>query len=567
MPMIRHTVPLLLAPLVLLAQGPVAARVSPAENAAAAKVRAQSIRADVRYLASDLLEGRGPATRGDQVAQAYIAARMQALGIEPAGDGGGFIQAFDLVSVKARVPERFALRRDGETLALREGEDYVAFPGATPETRVHGELVFVGYGIQAPEFEWDDYKGANLTGKVLLMLNNDPEDDPRIFGGKARLYYGRYDYKYAKAAALGAAGALLVHTEASAGYKWQVVQTGWAAGRERFQLPAPSLPTPPLRGWLTEAASRRLARLAGQDLEALRAAAQKRDFHPVPLGVTLDAALTAEVETKRTANVIGRITGGDRVLAQEAVLYTAHHDHLGLRTDAGPGEDAVFNGALDNASGVAGLLAIAEAMKALGSPPRRTVYLAAVGAEEQGLLGSEYLAAHPPVHPGRLAANLNIDGLNIYGRTRDVVLVGLGKSNLDDRLKALAAMQGRVVIPDQFPDKGFFYRSDQLNFARIGVPAAYADAGMDVIGKPAGWGREQQLDYEAKHYHQVSDELRDWNLEGAVEDVQLFFYLGVQVANAARMPAWKPGDEFEATRKRALAEIAATDAAAGAARP
>src|SRR5262245_9128612 len=208
------------------------------------------------------------------------------------------------------------------------------------------------------------------------------------------------------------------------------------------------------------------------------------------------------------------------------------------------------------------MLAIAEAMKTLKPPPRRSLYFAAVGAEEQGLLGSEYLAAHPPVHPGRLAADLNLDGLNIYGRTRDVVLVGLGRSNLDDRLRALAAMQGRVLRPDQFPEKGFFYRSDQLNFARIGVPAAYADAGMDVIDRPAGWGRERQLEYEARHYHQVTDELRDWNLEGAVEDVRLFFHLGVQVGNAARMPAWKPGDEFEAARKRALAEAASEGAAA-----
>ncbi|HET7291309.1 MAG TPA: M28 family peptidase [Vicinamibacteria bacterium] len=564
--MTRHAALPLLASLALMGQAPATARVSPAERTAAAAIRAEGLRADVRYLASDLLEGRGPATRGDRLARAYIAARMEAIGLEPSGDGGGFVQGFDLVSVKTRV-ERFALHSGAAALALREGEDFVAFPGAVPDTRLQGEVVFVGYGIQAPEFEWDDYKGQDLAGKVLLLLNSDPEDDPRIFAGKARLYYGRYDYKYAMAAKLGAAGALLIHTDHSAGYGWQVVRTGWAAGRERFQLPTPSLPAPPLRGWLSEEAARRLARLAGRDLEALRAAAQERAFRPTPLGVTLDAALAAEVHARKSGNVIGRLAGGDPALAREAVLYTAHHDHLGLKADARPGEDAVFNGALDNASGVASMLAIAEAMKALPSPPGRTVYFAAVGAEEQGLLGSEYLAAHLPVPAGRLAANLNIDGVNIYGRTRDVVLVGFGKSNLDDRLRALAAMQGRVVVADLFPDKGFFYRSDQLNFARLGVPAAYADAGVDVIGKPAGWGREQQLDYEAEHYHQVSDELRDWNLEGAVEDARLFFHLGMQVANAARMPAWKPGDEFEPARKKALSEAAARDAGAAAARP
>jgi len=555
--------PLLALP--VLAQTVAPARVSPAEKAAAKTIRAAGIRADARYLASDLLEGRGPGTRGDQLAQAYIAARMEAIGLEPAG-GTGFLQPFEIVGVRTLAPERMRVTRGGDTVDLREGTEFVATSGPVSETRVGGEIVFVGFGIQAPEFEWDDFKGVDMRGKVLLMLNNDPKHDPRLFGGKARLYYGRWDYKYAMAAKLGAAGALVIHTDASAGYKWQVVQTGWGSGRERFQLPnAPA--AAPLRGWLTEDAARRVAKLAGQDLDALRRAALGREFKPVPLGVDVDVTLQAEVRTQTTANVIGRIPGSDKSLAQEAVIYTAHHDHLGLKPDARPGEDAIFNGALDNASGVAAMLAVAEAMKALPQAPKRTVYFAAVGVEEQGLLGSEYLAAHPPVPPGRIAANLNIDGLNVYGRTRDLVLVGYGKSNLDDRVKALAAMQGRVVKPDPFPDKGFFYRSDQLNFARIGVPAAYADAGLDVIGQPAGWGEQRQAEYESRHYHQVSDEVGDWNLEGGVEDAQLFFHLGTQVANAARMPAWKPGDEFEAARKRALAELAATSGAGAPARP
>src|SRR5262245_37604112 len=378
--MTRHATALVLTPL-LLAQTPVAARVSPAEKAAASAIGEAGIRADVRYLASDLLEGRGPATRGDRLAQAYIAARMEAIGLEPAGDAGSFIQAVDLVCVRTHPPERFALTRGGDRLDLHEGDDFVAFSRPAAETKAAGEIVFVGYGIQAPEFNWDDYKGVDLAGKVLLLLNNDPEDDPLIFGGKARLFYGRYDYKYAMAARAGAAAAFLIHTDASAGYKWQVVQSGWAAGRERFQLPTPSLPSPPLRGWLTEETSMRLARLGGHDLNALTAAAQRRDFRPVPLGVTLDAVLQADVETKRTGNVIGRLAGSDPVLSNEAIIYTAHHDHLGLKGDAGPGEDAVFNGALDNASGVAGMLAIAEAMKTLKPPPRRSLYFAAVGAE------------------------------------------------------------------------------------------------------------------------------------------------------------------------------------------
>ncbi|PYQ25179.1 MAG: peptidase M28, partial [Acidobacteria bacterium] len=397
-----------------------------------------------------------------------------------------------------------------------------------------------------------DYKGADLKGKVLLMMNNDPEDDPGLFAGKTRLYYGRWDYKYEMAARLGAAGAIVIHTTPSAGYPWQVVQTSWSG--EQFELPHEGGPEVPVKAWVTEQAARKIAGLAGQDLDALRAAAQKRDFHPVDLGVGADIRLKNEVQKKQTANVIGRLPGRDPALSREAVVYTAHHDHLGIKEGAKAGQDNIYNGALDNASGVAAMLAIAQAMKALPQAPRRSVIFAAVAAEEQGLLGSQYLAAHPPVPAGRIAADINIDGINIWGRTRDITMIGLGKSSLDDWVVKLAAMQGRVVVPDQFPDKGFFYRSDQFSLAKVGVPAAYFDAGTDVIGRPRGWGREQQERFEANDYHQPSDELRpDWNLAGAVEDTQLFFYLGLKVANAPRMPHWKPGDEFEAAREKAVA--------------
>jgi Zn-dependent M28 family amino/carboxypeptidase len=281
---------------------------------------------------------------------------------------------------------------------------------------------------------------------------------------------------------------------------------------------------------------------------------RRRTSGPSPLGATLSIAFNNTVSRKQTANVIGRLPGSDPALAPQAVLYTAHHDHLGVNTEAKPGEDAIFNGALDNASGVAGMLAVAKAMVAMPRP-RRSVLFAAVAAEEQGLLGSKYLAAHPPIPAGRIAADINVDGMAIWGRTRDFTMVGLGKSDLDDWIKGIAAIQGRTVVPDQFPDKGFFYRSDQFSLARIGVPAAYFDAGTDVIGKPAGWGKQQQEDFEAKSYHQVSDELRpDWDFSGAVEDAQFILYLGEKVANATALPAWRPGDEFEAARKKALAE-------------
>lgn len=525
------------------------------ERAAAQSIRPELIRGHIRFLASDLLEGRGPATRGDQLAQAYIAAQLEALGLEPGAPGGGWYQSFELVGVNSHNPERVRIARGGDGVDLKFYDDYVAFSGVqAPESRIEAaEIVFVGYGIVAPEYGWDDYKGADLKGKVLLMMNNDPEDDPKLFGGKTRLYYGRWTYKYEIAAQMGAVGAMVIHTTPSAGYPWQVVQTSNTG--ENFSLPEREGPKLQVKGWATEDACRRVARLAGQDLDALRAAAQKKDFKPVPFGAQLSLTLRNDVQRKPTANVIGRLPGAEAALATQAVLYTAHHDHLGMKADAKPGEDAIYNGAMDNASGVGAMLAIAHAFKALPQPPRRSVIFAAVAAEEQGLLGSAYLAAHPPAHPGRLAANINIDGVSTIGRTRDLTMIGLGKSSLDDYVRALAQMQGRSLVSDQFPDRGFFYRSDQFNLAKIGVPAAYFDNGTDVIGKPAGWGKQQQERYEAKDYHQPSDELRDdWDLSGAVEDAQLMFYLGLKVANAPRLPAWKPGDEFEAARKKALAE-------------
>jgi len=531
--------------------------VRPAEKAAAQTIRPERIRGHIRFLASDLLEGRGPATRGDRLAQEYVAAQMEALGLEPAAPGGRRFQTFDLVGVRSQNPGALRVTRAGDTLELRFYDDYVAWSGVqAPEARIDAaEVVFVGYGIVAPEYGWDDFKGADLRGKLLLVMNNDPEDDLKLFGGKTRLYYGRWSYKYEIAAKLGAAGAIVIHTTASAGYPWQVVQTSNSG--EKFSLPYEAGPQLQVKAWATEDACRRIARLAGQDLDALRAAALKKDFKPVPLGVSASLVLKNDVQRKPTGNVIGRLPGSDPALSREAVLYTAHHDHLGVKAGAKPDEDAIYNGALDNASGVAAMLAIAEAFRALPQAPGRSVLFASVAAEEQGLLGSEYLAAHPPIPAGRLAANINIDGINTLGRTRDLTMIGLGKSSLDDYIQALAQMQGRTVVPDQFPDRGFFYRSDQFNLAKVGVPAAYFDAGTDVIGKPAGWGKQQQETFEARDYHQPSDELRaDWDLSGAVEDAQLMFYLGLRVANAPRMPAWKPGDEFEAARKKALAAAA-----------
>ncbi|HEX9687484.1 MAG TPA: M28 family peptidase [Thermoanaerobaculia bacterium] len=538
--------------------------ITPAEKAAAQAITEDVLRGHVRFLGSDLLEGRAPASRGDLLAQQYVQAQMEAIGLEPGAPEGGWLQKVPLVGIVSKVPEKLSLAKGDRNLEFKKTDDYVAFSGTQkPESRVEkAEIVFVGYGIVAPEYQWDDYKDVDVKGKILLMMNNDPEDDPKLFAGKTRLWYGRWDYKYMIAAQKGAVGAFIIHTQPSAGYPWQVVQTSWSG--ERFELPYAGEPRVEIKGWFTEDASKKVASLGGQDLDRLREAARKRDFRPVPLGVESSIRIENAVQRKDSANVIGKVPGSDPKLSREAVIYTAHHDHLGMKMDAKPGEDAIYNGALDNASGVGAMLAIARAFGELPKEPRRTIFFASVTAEEQGLLGSEYLAKHPPVPPGRIAANINIDGVNIFGRTKDLTMIGFGKSSLDPIVVSLAKMQGRVVKPDQFPDRGFFYRSDQFNLAKEGVPAAYFDSGTEVIGKPAGWGKQRIEEWEEKDYHQPSDELtNDWNLSGAVEDARLDFWLGVRVANADRMPEWNKGDEFEAARKKALAAAATEETGIG----
>jgi Zn-dependent M28 family amino/carboxypeptidase len=526
------------------------------ERAAAGAIQENRMRADIRLLSSDLLEGRGPGTRGDALAREYLRSRLEAIGLEPGAPGASWEQPLDLVGVTATCPPVLRVSRGAAAEELRLLEDYVAFSGvpASEASLRDTEIVFVGYGIVAPEYGWDDYKGADLRGRVLLFMNNEPEADPQLFAGRRRLYYGRWDYKYEMAAKRGAAGAIVLHTDASAGYGWKVVPASWTG--EQLSLPAPpGEPTVAVKAWVTEEAGRRMARLGGYDLDALRAAAETRGFRPVPLGVRVSLTLENEVRRRSSANVVGLLRGGDPQLSREAVVYTAHHDHYGTRR--GPsGEAVVYNGALDNASGLAALLAIAESFVALPARPRRSILFAAVAAEEHGLLGSDYLARHPPVPAGLLAANINLDGVNIWGRTRDVPVIGLGKSSLDDWIRAVAEAQGRVVVPEGFPEKGAYYRSDHLSFARVGVPALYVDAGTEVLGKPPGWGRARQLEWEAAHYHQPTDELTaDWDLSGAVEDARLLFHVGAKVANAPLAPEWRPGDEFEAARKKALAEV------------
>ncbi len=538
--------------------GAVAADVRPtqAEIQASDAITAALLRADVKFVSSDLTEGRAPGTRGDAIARTFIASQLEGLGLLPAAPEGGFMQKVPLVGVDTHV--RSAPRFEGAKGALElKPQEYVANIGQPQEavSLSGADVVFVGYGIVAPEYAWDDYAGADVRGKVVLVMNDDPSDDPKLFAGKTRLYYGRWTYKYEEAARHGAAGAIIIHTTPSAAYPWSVVQTSWAG--PQFDLPDDPDPRREARFWTTEDASRRIAALGGHDLDALRAAATRRGFRAVPLGVRLSVALRGDVSRVETANVMAKLPGSDPRRAGEEVLVTAHHDHLGVKPGAAPGDDAIYNGAVDNASGVAGLLAIAKAAAALPRAPARTLVFVAFAAEEAGTLGSEWLARHPPVPVGKIAACLNMDSLNIFGRTRDVVMIGLGKSTLDDLLVPLARWQGRVVKGDAFPEKGAYYRSDHFPLAKVGVPAAYIDSGTDYVGRPPGWGKEVSEAWEEKHYHQPSDEYRDdWDFSGMVEDVRLVFLLAAKVADAPQMPRWRHGDEFEAARLHALAAAA-----------
>jgi len=525
------------------------------EQAAHTYITRGALEAPIRFLSSDSLEGRGPGTRGDQLARLYLATQLESLGLQPGGPNGQWQQPVDMVGIKAQFPKTWSFQGKSERVDLTWREDYIASSGQQSDTVSvdDAELVFVGYGIEAPEYQWNDFKGVNLKGKVLVMLNNDPDWDPKLFAGKRRLYYGRWIYKYESAARQGAAGAIIIHTPESAGYPWQVVQSSW--GGEQFELPAENEPRIQFKGWATEAAVRRVMQSSGYDLDKLVTAAHSRSFKPVPLGIRTSIAFTNKLSHIQTGNVAGLLPGSDPKLADQVVVFSAHHDHFGIGEPDSTG-DRIYHGALDNASGCAQVLAMARTFSALPERPRRSLLFLFVAGEERGLLGSMYYALHPTFPPGKIAADLNFDGGNMFGRTRDITLVSSGKASLDQVAEAVAKWQGRVVKPDQFPDRGYYYRSDQFAFAKIGVPALYFDDGTDFIGRPPEWGRQQIEAWELKKYHQPGDKLDDtWNFDGMVEDAQLGFYSGWLIAQADAMPAWKPGDEFEAARKKALAAV------------
>jgi len=518
----------------------------------------ERIRADLRFLADDLLEGRGTGQRGGRLAALYLETRFRQLGLLPGAPDGAYLQAVPLVGVETTEDSRLEIRAAGQTLRPERLVDFVGNSETLQEvTEIEAPMVFAGYGIVALEHGWDDFKGADVKGKILVMLVNDPpSDDPSFFGGKALTYYGRWTYKFESAARAGARGAILIHTDASAGYGWSVVRN--SGGRERpYVALRPDGPAPlALVSWVSESFGRRLLLAAGQDFEGLREAAARRDFRPVPLALTLAARLTSRVRPIATWNVIGRIPGSDAMLAREAVVFTAHYDHLGIGT---PEEgDAIYNGAADNASGVATLLETARAFTLLPRPTRRSLLFIACAAEEGGLRGSEYYASNPTVPAHLTAANINMDGLPVWGEPRDFTFVGADRSTLLKVVEEAALALKFRIVPDPHPEQGSFYRSDQFSLARVGIPAFSIDPGNEYAGKPPGYGERIWEEYAKRQYHRPKDEYDPaFDLSGAAATARIALYAGYRIAEAEAMPRWSPGDEFAAVRARSVATAGA----------
>jgi len=511
--------------------------------------------AHVTALSSDQFEGRAPGTDGETVTIDYLQQQFKKLGLAPGNPDGSYLQAVPMAGVSSYPTLSYTI--GGQPVQLRFGDDYVAW-SARPEKEVdlHGsELVFVGYGITAPEFDWDDYKGVDLKGKTLVMLINDPpvpdpkrpqQLDARVFAGAASSYYGRWGYKFEQAARRGAAGALLIHDPKTAGASYEIVRNTW--NRENFVLdaqgPNPDFPLVP--GWLQHDRARALLKSAGFDLEQLTRQAARRDFKPVPLGATLNFTEVNAWRTVDSHNVVARIEGSDPQLRHEVIVYSAHWDHFGI-DDTLPGtrSQQTFHGALDNAAGVAALLEVARAYQALPVAPKRTIVFLATTGQERGQLGAKHYVRHPLYPLAHTLVNINIDGINVWGRTRSVELRGMGKSTADDVVSAVARKQGRVVKAEGNLEFGNFYRGDQVEFARAGVPAIVLGDSLDYIGKPASYGQDKAMRYHAQIYHTVDDVVDPkWDLRGAEQDIGLLFEAGYQIAQGKQGPQWRSRVEF-----------------------
>ena len=514
------------------------------------RITPEEIDAHLRFLSSDLLEGRAPATRGGRIAEEYIAAQLRTFGVKPGVGDTSYFQRVPIDVVKAD-PKSVKVTASGKANAsLRFPEDVVVWAGsATDASSAHGELVFVGYGATAPEYKWDDFKGTDVRGKILLVLVNDPPapaSEPNLFGGKAMTYYGRWTYKYEEAERRGAAGMLIVHTTAAASYPWQVV-VGSNSVEHRL-LPRPASAPQPIgvRGWITDSAATALLAQAGLNMATLRKQAESRDFRPVSTGITIDMSMQNTMQHMAANNVVGVVRGIDPKVRDEYVAYSAHWDHLGI----GPvvNGDSIYNGAADNASGVATVLTIAHAA-AEGVKPRRSQLFVFVTAEESGLLGSQYFGEHPTVPASKIIAALNMDVVNLNGKVRDLDVMGDNKSSLGPTLATLLKPEGIRLSPDPSPEAGHFYRSDHFSFAKVGIPAVSVGPGVDYVGRPAGWGQQQADDYTAHRYHQPSDEYRpDFDLTGAAQLGEIVYRLGLDLGNAQTVPTWNADAEFKTLR-------------------
>jgi Zn-dependent M28 family amino/carboxypeptidase len=523
------------------------------------QISAARILQNIKILSSDKFEGRGPATEGEKLTTAFIESKFKELGLKPGNPDGTYVQKVPMVGITADPGARlvFTESTSKQKLELNYGDDFVAWTKRErPEVSIDAELVFVGYGVVAPEYHWDDYKGADVRGKVLVMLINDPpvpdphdpsKLDDKMFKGKAMTYYGRWTYKYEMAAEKGAAGCLIIHQTGPAGYPWGVVKSSNTGEQFSLETPDKGMSRVPVEGWITTDQAKALFAMTGKDLAALEKIAVDPNFRPVPLGATASLTLKNKIRHIESNNMIAKVQGSDPKVRDEYVIYTAHWDHLGI----GPAVngDTIYHGAVDNASGVAGLLEIARSFTKVRPAPRRSILFLSVTAEEKGLLGSQYYAEHPLYPLAKTLAEVNMDALNVLGRTRDLVVIGLGMSTLDDYVEQVAAEQGRVVKPDAEPEKGFYYRSDHFEFAKQGVPALDTDSGTDFVGKPAGWGLKMREKYTQENYHKPSDQVKPfWDLSGEVEDLRLLFSVGYRVANGDTYPNWNPGTEFKAKR-------------------
>jgi Zn-dependent M28 family amino/carboxypeptidase len=506
-------------------------------------ITAETLDAHLRFLASDQLEGRGPGTRGSELAARYISAQFELAGLEPAVGDSSFFQPVELIRALPRP--RLSLRAPGgASLEPAYGTEYVGWSGTPVESAdVVGELVFVGYGISAPERGWDDYKDQDVSGRVLLFLVNDPgQGAPGRFSGDTLTYYGRWTYKLEEAARRGAAGALLIHTRESAGYGWNVIQSS-AAGERIVLEPVPGIQGLGFEGWVSREMAEQVISMAGLDFATLMESARSENFRPIPTGVTVTASDRGRIERFADANVAGLLRGSDPQLGDEVVVFTAHYDGHGVGTPVD--SDSIYNGAYDNASGTALLISLAEAFARLPQQPSRSILFLAVTAEESGLLGSRYYTQHPLIPLARTVANINMDGANLWGRTEDAVVLGVQGSSLEATATEAAEAEGLSLTGDRAPEQGYVYRSDHLVFMNAGVPAAYVNHGLAYIGRLPEWGLRMHREYNERHYHQPSDEYRpDFDLGGAVQQCRVAFRMGLSVANAASRPTWKAGSEF-----------------------